>query len=48
MGIHLNLNITGASALDLFAFNLSFPCGLFLIMFNSSGFVTYATESLTA
>ena len=48
MGICLNLDVTRAAALDLLAFDLSFLCGLFLIMFNFSGFVTCATESLTA
>ena len=48
MGICLNLDVTRAAALNPLAFDLSFPCGLFLIMFDSSGFVTCATESLTA
>ena len=48
MGICLNLDVTRAAALDLLAFNLSFPYSLFLIMFDSSGFVTCAMESLTA
>ena len=48
MGICLNLDITRAAALDLLTFDLSFLRGLFLIMFDSFGFVTYATESLTA
>ena len=48
MGICLNLDITRAAALDLLTFDLSFLHGLFLIMFDSSGFITYATESFTA
>ena len=48
MGIRLNLDITGAPAPDSLTFDLSFPRGLFLVMFDSSGSVTRASESLAA
>ena len=46
MGIHLDLDGIGASALDLLAINLPFTCCLFHIMFFSPSSIVHATEYL--
>jgi len=48
MGVRLNLNVTGASALDPFAPDLPFPCSLFLVRLKSPTSVARATECLAS